>query len=126
MTSDCPPEDQLLALAADENVADDLRAHVEQCAQCRMRVKLLRGEIAELRSLSAPPAANPAETMVVGETASTLPNAMSIGRYVIVGELGSGGQADVVGCERAATRLPAALRPFFRAMDFPGYVLLDE
>jgi deazaflavin-dependent oxidoreductase (nitroreductase family) len=31
----------------------------------------------------------------------------------------------VVGFALAAPRLPAALRPFFRAADFPGYVLLD-
>jgi len=27
---------------------------------------------------------------------------------------------------RGKRRLPAALRPFFRAADFPGYVLLDD
>ena len=31
----------------------------------------------------------------------------------------------IVGFDRAERRLPAALRPFFRAVDFPGYVLLD-
>jgi deazaflavin-dependent oxidoreductase (nitroreductase family) len=31
----------------------------------------------------------------------------------------------IVGLDRAAPRLPAALRPFFRAASFPGYVLLD-
>jgi deazaflavin-dependent oxidoreductase (nitroreductase family) len=31
----------------------------------------------------------------------------------------------IVGFDRAKQRLPAALRPFFRAADFPGYVLLD-
>ena len=31
----------------------------------------------------------------------------------------------IVGFDRAEQRLPAALRPFFRAVDFPGYVLLD-
>src|SRR2546425_13375164 len=32
----------------------------------------------------------------------------------------------IVGFERAESRLPAALRSFFRAVSFPGYVLLDE
>jgi deazaflavin-dependent oxidoreductase (nitroreductase family) len=32
----------------------------------------------------------------------------------------------IVGFDRAKGRLPAALRPFFRAADFPGYVLLDD
>ena len=31
----------------------------------------------------------------------------------------------IVGFDHAKRRLPAALRPFFRAADFPGYVLLD-
>jgi deazaflavin-dependent oxidoreductase (nitroreductase family) len=31
----------------------------------------------------------------------------------------------IVGFERAHRRLPAALRAFFRAADFPGYVLFD-
>src|SRR5436309_9765242 len=31
----------------------------------------------------------------------------------------------IVGFDRARRRLPATLRPFFRAVDFPGYVLLD-
>ena len=32
----------------------------------------------------------------------------------------------IVGLREAERRLPAALRPFFRAADFPGYVLLDR
>jgi deazaflavin-dependent oxidoreductase (nitroreductase family) len=32
----------------------------------------------------------------------------------------------IVNLETAEHRLPAALRPFFRAADFPGFVLLDE
>ena len=32
----------------------------------------------------------------------------------------------VVNLKAAERRLPAALRPFFRAADFPGFVLLDE
>src|SRR3989442_1604793 len=31
----------------------------------------------------------------------------------------------IVGFDHAKRRLPAALRPFFRAAGFPGYVLLD-
>jgi deazaflavin-dependent oxidoreductase (nitroreductase family) len=32
----------------------------------------------------------------------------------------------IVGLGAAESRLPAALRPFFRVADFPGYVLLDR
>jgi len=31
----------------------------------------------------------------------------------------------IVGFDRARRRLPGVLRPFFRAADFPGYVLFD-
>ena len=31
----------------------------------------------------------------------------------------------IVDFDRASERLPVVLRPFFRAADFPGYVLLD-
>ena len=31
----------------------------------------------------------------------------------------------IVGFDRAKSRLPGVLRPLFRAVDFPGYVLLD-
>jgi len=32
----------------------------------------------------------------------------------------------IVNLETAEHRLPTPLRPFFRAADFPGFVLLDE
>jgi deazaflavin-dependent oxidoreductase (nitroreductase family) len=32
----------------------------------------------------------------------------------------------IVNLKAAERRLPAALRPFFRAADFPGFVLLDD
>ena len=35
------------------------------------------------------------------------------------------GNPRIVGFDRAHRRLPAALQPFFRTMNFPGYVLLD-
>ncbi len=95
MKSSCPPDDELLALATDEPGQDELRGHVEQCPDCRMRVQLLRGEIAELRSLSGAGLKALAETVVPESDGQCLPSGASIGRYAIVGDLGSGGQADV-------------------------------
>jgi serine/threonine protein kinase len=95
MTPDCPPDDQLLALATDEPGSAAVREHVEHCAECQKRVESLCGEIAELRSLSALAAGSPLETVDDGAAATSLPNGISIGRYVIVGTIGSGGQADV-------------------------------
>ena len=95
MNPDCPPDDLLLAVATGEPGSDVVREHVEHCADCQMRVKLLRGEIAELRSLSAPVVVSPAKTVVPGAAGETLPSGAAVGRYMIVGDLGSGGQADV-------------------------------
>jgi serine/threonine protein kinase len=95
MTSACPPDDQLLALATDDPGASAVRAHVEHCADCQMRVKLLRGEVAELRSLSGRRADSLPKTIVPGIAGARLPSGAVIDRYVIVGDLGSGGQADV-------------------------------
>jgi serine/threonine protein kinase len=95
MNSACPPDEQLLAFATDERAEPALREHVEHCTQCQMRVALLRGEIAELRSISAPQEGGPAETVLFGAATSLLPASALIGRYVVVAPLGSGGQADV-------------------------------
>ena len=54
MNPACPPDDQLLALATDEPGSDAVREHVDECADCRMRVKLLRGEVAELPGTNLP------------------------------------------------------------------------
>src|SRR5438067_400681 len=91
----CPPEDQLLALATGEPGLDALRDHVAQCVECQKRLKSLGGEIAELRSLSARRHDPLAKTFIGGFTGASLPSGAAIGRYMIVGELGSGGQADV-------------------------------
>jgi tRNA A-37 threonylcarbamoyl transferase component Bud32 len=95
MSAACPTDDELLALATDEAVSPAVREHVRHCERCRMREKLLRGEVLELRSLSRSAAAEPPKT-VVPNIADALPrSAATIGRYAIVGEIGSGGQADV-------------------------------
>jgi serine/threonine protein kinase len=95
MTFNCPPDEQLLAVASDELISPEVREHVEQCADCQRRVKVLCGEIAELRSLSNPLAGKQTTDFVTWIASPPLPNATAIGRYVIVANLGSGGQADV-------------------------------
>jgi serine/threonine protein kinase len=60
-----------------------------------MRLKLLRGEIAELRSLPGRLLESPAKTVVPGSSGPPLKGGSAIGRYLVVGDVGSGGQADV-------------------------------
>jgi Protein kinase domain len=91
----CPPDDQLLALATDEPGSVAIREHVDECTDCRMRVKLLRGEIAELRSLSGPHTGSLPKTVIAGSPGASLASGTAIDRYHVVGDLGSGGQADV-------------------------------
>jgi eukaryotic-like serine/threonine-protein kinase len=95
MSCTCPPDDQLLALATDEPDLDPLREHVDHCVDCQNRVKQLCGEIAELRSLSIPVTVVGVTTAPEGTTSTTLPNSTSIGRYVVIANLGTGGQGDV-------------------------------
>lgn len=91
MNQFCPADDQLLAIAMDEPDLDSVREHVDQCADCQHKVKEFRGEVAELRSVS--------QSLVSSGSPKPererLPNTTAIGRYVVVANLGSGGQADV-------------------------------
>src|SRR5579863_3719441 len=87
MNSACPPDDELLALATDDAATSSVREHVDDCGRCQMRVKLLKAEIAELRSLSSPHADNLAKTVVPGLAHAKLPGGASISRYIIVGDL---------------------------------------
>jgi serine/threonine protein kinase len=95
MNQICPTDDQLLAVAMDEPDSTGLREHVDQCADCQARLQQIRSEIAQLQNfVSQPtvpmnnPAANPARE-------SPIPISSIIDRYVVVANLGSGGQADV-------------------------------
>lgn len=92
MTTSCPHDDELLPFATGEPVTDDLRTHVGQCAVCLARVDQLRREMAELQSLSVSIGSHSPVATPSGEP---LANSTKIGRYVVIGSLGSGGQADV-------------------------------
>jgi serine/threonine protein kinase len=95
MNPECPADEELLALATDEPRAGVSLEHVKHCAGCQMRLKLLRGEIDELRSVSGQRSEALAKTVVPDVARESLPSGGTIGRYVIVSALGSGGQADV-------------------------------
>jgi serine/threonine protein kinase len=114
----CPEDHELLALVTGSAVAESVRLHVDACAACRLRVDRLRAELSAVRQVApelppeggTPTAAVPADpetaswpsrTESPGESSDlpeqTEPPARpeSIGRYRIVGELDSGGQASV-------------------------------
>jgi eukaryotic-like serine/threonine-protein kinase len=80
----CPTEDTLLPFATGETVAEDLRDHLAQCSECQRRVDRLRGELDDLRSVSPVP-----------RRMDSPPRPSQIGKYLVVGELDSGGQSIV-------------------------------
>ena len=116
--SPCPEDHDLLALMAGGTVAEPLHRHVAACAACRLRVEDLRVEVALVgQALDELPTAAGAGSAAIASQAATAdwvsatatltdtptsqepPEPPSrperIGRYRIVGELDSGGQASV-------------------------------
>jgi serine/threonine protein kinase len=114
----CPEDPELLAMAMGSTVPEPVRLHVDDCADCRLRVDRLRAELSAVRNVAAElPVAGGAATAAVAAIAETTsePSATespeedfedpepteprarpeSIGRYRVVGELDSGGQAEV-------------------------------
>jgi eukaryotic-like serine/threonine-protein kinase len=115
--STCPPEHELLGLLADEPACRDVDGHVASCPQCRIRIQQLNAEIGNLRRVFVSVSMESGQTMP-DPTASTVlwkppvpggypsearepsvsvsrdfPSA--IGKYLVVGWLDTGGQADV-------------------------------
>lgn len=83
----CPPEHDLYPLLSDEEISNSVRGHVDECSDCRRRLDQLRAELNDLRSVL--PAADAQTEPLPPRRPAT------IGRYLIVGELDSGGQSDV-------------------------------
>src|SRR5262245_46824304 len=117
-SSPCPDDHELLPLVTGGAVPDRVRRHLDACGTCRLRVERLRAEVAAVRlvaeelpapaevrssavapqaeTASWPSATEPVADSATGtESAEPRPRPESIGRYRIVGELDSGGQASV-------------------------------
>jgi tRNA A-37 threonylcarbamoyl transferase component Bud32 len=111
----CPEDHDLLPLVSDEAVSDEVRGHLDGCSECRSRLAMLKAEVASLRgSVEAgmgPAAFSPvpdhldetkdADSLdfqcpdVSPSPASAAGPPAAIGRYLVVGVLDTGGQADV-------------------------------
>ena len=91
MTTQCPSADQLLAAATDEARLADIAPHVGSCAACRRRLEQFTGDVTALRSVTRDWSPSPPTSPIENTVASTRPT--TIGRYVVLSELGSGGQA---------------------------------
>jgi len=96
MNESCPSDEELLAAATEDAGASQIRLHAADCEVCRRRIEQLRQEVGALRSFSRSPVALAELTEAPADPGATArPRHERIGRYVVVGELGSGGQADV-------------------------------
>jgi serine/threonine protein kinase len=113
-SSPCPEDPEVLAIAMGGTVPESVRRHVDGCAACGLRVDRLRAELSAVRNVAGDlPAAEEAPTADVEkvshlsttdsseddledpEPTEPRPRPDSIGRYRVVGELDSGGQASV-------------------------------
>jgi serine/threonine protein kinase len=95
MNDSCPSDEELLAAATDEADASQVHLHAERCAACRERLEELRGEIGALRSFSHNLDASQRTRLLGPATTDDRPTLERVGRYLVVGMLDSGGQADV-------------------------------
>ena len=83
----CPSDHELLPLLSGDTTDVALSSHLAVCPSCRQRLEGLRGEVDDLRLLQTlpfPPSAGPAAAWPA-----------MIGRYLVVGPLSAGGQAEV-------------------------------
>jgi hypothetical protein len=92
----CPSdEESLLALSLGEPVPPELQEHLSSCPSCQARLQELQDTVGALRKAAVK---TPASTTIVKPTrpepvAGAVP--ASIGKYLVVGRLGQGGQAEV-------------------------------
>jgi predicted Ser/Thr protein kinase len=117
-SNSCPEDPELVAMLMGNAVPGPVRRHVDDCGACRLRMDRLRAELSAVRqaadelparpdavaalvaaiaeTTSAPTATESTEDgFEVTEPADPRPRPESIGRYRIIGELDSGGQASV-------------------------------
>lgn len=80
--SACPGDVAWMPLLAGERLASELQSHLDHCPACRQSVKRLRQELDSMRSVSD-------SLILTGAAPVKRPG--DLGRYVIVGELGSSG-----------------------------------
>lgn len=77
---DCPAEEELHRLLADEASPAEIAAHVAGCAACKSRLEMLEAEMTTIQRFAAAPAVPMTATCVS-------PYPPQIGKYVIVGIL---------------------------------------
>lgn len=84
-TNYCPDEETLLLVLLGDPVEEAASTHLSECQSCQRRLDRLRSEIGDLRQA--------ATVLYVEEGEGPAKRPAAIGKYHVVGELDSGGQA---------------------------------
>src|SRR5262245_41009383 len=87
----CPSDEELIPLLAGESADTALESHLQNCPTCQRRLDVFRSDLAALRSVSL----SPEVTTVSPGVPDPRARPARIGKYLVVGTLDSGGQADV-------------------------------
>jgi predicted Ser/Thr protein kinase len=100
----CPNDEELMPVIAGETAEGSLEQHLRDCSSCRRKLDLYKSDLKALRAASAalPP--------------PPLPRPARIGKYLVVGQLDSGGQADVYRALHPALETEVAIKLSHRAV----------
>lgn len=98
MTERCPTDEELLAAAVGEPSGTQVRFHAASCDHCQERMDQLRAEVSAMRAFRGlfEPLADRGSVITMLPARTPTPLSIDrIGRYVVIGEIASGGQADL-------------------------------
>ena len=103
MITVCPNDGELLAIASGDEPSAQVKSHLQECSRCLRKLSGLKLEMKALkkafgsteREVDPSPAAVWDEGNVADKSAQTTSEPKRIGKYVVVGALGSGGQGSV-------------------------------
>lgn len=91
----CPPRDELLSAITGDRLEPELASHLAECSECSRHVEQMRFMVSGLRTTLTAREMAGTTSAAPAATASVEARPASIGKYLIVGQLGRGGQASV-------------------------------
>jgi len=106
MITVCPNDEELLAVASGDAPSADMQSHLQECSRCVRKISGLKVEVRELQKAfestgpepSVPPRSSPMISPITSDPPASPESSIApakIGKYLVVGTLGSGGQANV-------------------------------
>ncbi|HTU21164.1 MAG TPA: serine/threonine-protein kinase [Gemmataceae bacterium] len=96
MTNRCPDDDALLSVCLGDAVDEATPAHLSECLSCRQRLERLGLAIGDLRQAATwSTTTHTPASPVAGAAEPPAKRPLTIGKYIVVGALDEGGQAQV-------------------------------